>query len=80
MLEEVIQGNIPSSVNLPLSDIEAGLKLEPGNFQKKFAFGKPRKDQRIIVYCKAGVRSSTASKHLVEKGYKRCVCMKVPKG
>lgn len=51
--DEVIQGNIPSSVNLPMSELESGLKLEPGNFQRKFAFGKPRKDQPIIVYCKA---------------------------
>ena len=70
--DEVMYGSIPSSVNLPLSQLEKAMKLEDGRFQKQFAFAKPSKSQDIIVYCKAGVRAGSAIKYLQEKGYKKC--------
>ena len=75
--DEVMYGSIPSSVNLPLSQLEKAMKLEDGRFQKQFAFAKPSKAQDIIVYCKAGVRAASAIKYLQEKGYKKCASISV---
>ncbi|TDL28567.1 Rhodanese-like protein [Rickenella mellea] len=58
--DEVIQGSIPSSVNLPLSIIANSLHLNPVTFKEKHGFEKPRKDQEIIFYCRSGKRSASA--------------------
>ncbi|MBW0541860.1 hypothetical protein O181_081575 [Austropuccinia psidii MF-1] len=67
---EVIQGNIPSSVNLPLSNFEKLLELHPDDFTKTTGFFKPNLNQKLILYCRSGVRSSKALEIAKLKGYK----------
>ncbi|KAI8453563.1 Rhodanese-like domain-containing protein, partial [Phakopsora pachyrhizi] len=69
--DEVIQGNIPSSVNLPLSNYEKSLDLHDDDFKSLNSFKKPVKDQKIVVYCRSGKRSQTAVEIGRLKGFKR---------
>lgn len=56
--EEYDQGHIEGAMLLPVSDILDG-KLD----------SLPDKNQIILVYCRSGNRSATASKYLVKVGY-----------
>ncbi|KAF8898355.1 Rhodanese-like domain-containing protein, partial [Infundibulicybe gibba] len=67
--DEVIQGMIPSAVNLPLSVLANSLHLHHIAFKDKHGFEKPRKDQEVIFYCRSGVRSSSASDVAKRNGY-----------
>ncbi|KAJ6574871.1 Rhodanese-like domain-containing protein [Mycena capillaripes] len=67
--EEVIQGMIPSAVNLPLSVLSNSLHLQPDMFKAKHGFEKPKKSQEVTFYCRSGVRSSSASDVAKRNGY-----------
>lgn len=67
--DEVLQGSIPSAVNLPLSVLPASLNLSAAEFKEKFGFEKPRKDQEVTFYCRSGKRSTTASDVAKRNGY-----------
>lgn len=57
-LQEYNEGHIENSLLLPVDRIQEGeLELLPD------------KDQVILVYCRSGNRSRTASKALIEAGY-----------
>lgn len=71
--EEVIQGSIPSSVNIPLSVLPSSLHLKTDEFEKKFGFAKPRRDQEIVFYCRSGVRAATAGDIAKKNGYEKLV-------
>lgn len=71
--DEVIQGSIPSAVNLPLSEISASLKLNEVKFEQKYGFKKPKEDQEIVFYCRSGKRSASASDVAKRNGYKKYV-------
>lgn len=71
--DEVIQGNIPSSVNLPLSVLSGSLQLPATQFHKKHGFSKPGLDQEIVFYCRSGKRSATASDVAKRNGYTKFV-------
>lgn len=55
---EFAGGHIPGAVNLPLDEISA-----------KAATMLPDKDATLLVYCRSGARSRTASTQLVKLGY-----------
>ncbi|KAF5356332.1 hypothetical protein D9756_004256 [Leucocoprinus leucothites] len=67
---EVIQGMIPSAVNLPLTVLADSLHLSPEAFLQKHGFDKPKKSQRVIFYCRSGMRSTSASDVAKRNGYK----------
>ncbi|PLW53412.1 hypothetical protein PCANC_06104 [Puccinia coronata f. sp. avenae] len=67
---EVIQGSIPSSVNIPMSRFEKVMDLHPDDFRKTQGFPKPALDQKIIFYCRSGARSTTALQIAKDKGFK----------
>jgi len=67
--DEVIQGSIPSSVNLPLSVLSNSLHLQENAFKEKHGFDKPRKNQEIVFYCRSGKRSATACDIAKRNGY-----------
>ncbi|EJT98933.1 Rhodanese-like protein [Dacryopinax primogenitus] len=58
--EEVAQGSIPSSLSLPLSQLQRALHLTPGEFQHTFNFSKPEPEQQVVFYCRSGKRSLSA--------------------
>ncbi|GLB36369.1 putative rhodanese Homology domain containing protein [Lyophyllum shimeji] len=67
--DEVIQGMIPSAVNLPLSELGNSLHLSPDAFLAKHGYEKPKKDQQLIFYCRSGKRSATASDVAKRNGF-----------
>ncbi|KAF7306716.1 Frataxin, mitochondrial [Mycena indigotica] len=67
--EEVIQGMIPSAVNLPLSVLANSLHLQPGEFKARHGFEKPGKEQEVTFYCRSGKRSTSASDIAKRNGY-----------
>jgi rhodanese-related sulfurtransferase len=71
--DEVIQGMIPSAVNLPLSVLANSLHLHHVAFKEKHGFEKPTKDQELIFYCRSGKRSTSASDIAKRNGYNKSV-------
>jgi len=67
--DEVIQGSIPSSVNLPLSVLSNSLHLHKDAFMEKHGFDKPRLAEEIVFYCRSGKRSATACDIAKRNGY-----------
>ncbi|KAF4572700.1 hypothetical protein EYR40_004220 [Pleurotus pulmonarius] len=67
--DEVIQGSIPSAVNLPLSVLGNSLHLSAAAFQEKHGFTKPKRDQEIVFYCRSGKRSASACDIAKRNGY-----------
>ncbi|KAJ7275273.1 Rhodanese-like domain-containing protein [Mycena haematopus] len=67
--DEVIQGMIPSAVNLPLSVLANSLQLQPDTFKAKHGFEKPKKSQEVTFYCRSGKRSTSASDVAKRNGY-----------
>jgi len=57
-LEEFNQGHLEGAVHIPVDDLEGRL-------------GELPQDKPIIVYCKSGGRSKTASNLLIENGFTR---------
>ncbi|KAI0034900.1 Rhodanese-like domain-containing protein, partial [Vararia minispora EC-137] len=68
--DEVIQGSIPSSVNLPLSQMTAAMQVPAEEWQTKFGWPKPRPHQEIVFYCRSGKRSASASDIARRNGFK----------
>lgn len=71
--DEVLQGSIPSAVNLPLSQLPGAFHLPPPEFKAKFGFEKPRPHQELTFYCRSGARSTTASDVAKRNGFTKCV-------
>ena len=62
-------GSIPSSVNLPLSSFEQALSLDESDFTRAYGFRKPKKSTPMIFFCKAGIRSASATSLAKSKGF-----------
>ena len=73
--DEVLQGSIPSSVNLPLSTLPNSLHLDPATFKQRFGFTKPRPNQELIFYCRSGKRSASACDIAKRNGYTEYVIL-----
>lgn len=64
-------GHIPTSINIPIKSAPEAMLLPADEFEDRFGFEKPRADQEVVFYCKAGVRSSAAAKLAEQAGYRR---------
>ncbi|RNF26093.1 Heat shock protein 67Bb [Trypanosoma conorhini] len=62
-------GIIPGALNLPLDQLEAALKSEPGQFKEKYAVPKPPQEDTLIMYCLMGKRAEKGEKVARECGY-----------
>ncbi|KAF8845412.1 Rhodanese-like protein [Paxillus ammoniavirescens] len=71
--DEVMQGSIPSSVNVPLSVLVNSLHLNPQTFRAQHGFEKPKKTQEIVFYCRSGKRSASACDIARRNGYENVV-------
>ncbi|KAF9480448.1 Rhodanese-like protein [Pholiota conissans] len=67
--DEVIQGMIPSAVNIPLTVLANALHMDRKQFAEKFGFEKPRTSQEVVFYCRSGKRSTSASDVAKRNGY-----------
>ena len=68
--DELHNGMIPTAVHLPLYELEEVFALDEKTFKKKYNFKKPDKKKLIILYCRTGGRSYTATSLLSQKGFR----------
>nr|CAI5851035.1 unnamed protein product [Callosobruchus analis] len=67
-------GVIPSSINIPLGELETALKdLTDNQFRDKFGREKPDKQSLIIYSCLKGGRSAKAQELSQQLGYEKYV-------
>lgn len=62
-------GYIPNAINIPVASAPDALFMPADEFEDKFGFAKPKADQELVFYCKAGVRSSAAAQLAQQVGY-----------
>ncbi|XP_078525582.1 thiosulfate:glutathione sulfurtransferase [Lissotriton helveticus] len=69
--EEVSNGKIPSSVNIPVDEIDQALKMDPEDFKKKYAVNKPTPGDDIVVHCQMGRRGARAAEIAMAQGFSK---------
>ena len=69
--DEVMQGMVPSAVNVPLTELSGAFKLRDGEWSRRYGFPKPTSEQELIFYCRSGKRSATACDVAKRNGYKK---------
>jgi rhodanese-related sulfurtransferase len=67
--DEYAAGHIPRTHNMPITTSPDGLFLPADDFFERFGFAKPRRDDEVVFYCKAGVRSRGAAGLAEQAGY-----------
>ena len=68
---EYAAGYIANAINIPVGSSPDALFMPSHEFEDKFGFEKPKADQELIFYCKAGVRSSAAAQLAQQVGYEK---------
>jgi rhodanese-related sulfurtransferase len=63
-------GTIPTSVNIPVQSSPDAFFLTPEEFEERFGFERPEKEDEVVFYCKAGVRSRAAAELAKQAGWK----------
>lgn len=64
-------GTIPGSLNIPITSQPDSFFITPEEFEERFGFDRPAKDQEVVFYCKAGVRSRAAAALARQAGWER---------
>ncbi|CAF4779843.1 unnamed protein product [Pieris macdunnoughi] len=65
-------GQIPSSINIPLKNIQEVLEsMSEAEFQKKYHRSKPSQSDELIFYCKSGKRATEATNVALKLGYSK---------
>ncbi|EON96575.1 putative rhodanese domain-containing protein [Phaeoacremonium minimum UCRPA7] len=62
-------GHIPGAINIPITSNPDSFHITQEEFEDKFGFPRPGKDQELVFYCKAGVRSRAAAALASDAGY-----------
>ncbi|XP_056409106.1 thiosulfate:glutathione sulfurtransferase-like isoform X3 [Hyla sarda] len=69
-VEEVTNGRIPGSVNIPVTEIEDALKMDPEAFKEKYHVAKPQpNDHNLVFHCQMGRRGQKATDIALGLGY-----------
>lgn len=65
-------GAIPGAINLPIGSSPEALMLPEEEFQDRFGIPKPdKKENEVVFYCKAGIRSHSAAELAKQAGYEK---------
>ena len=67
--EELAYGMIPTAHHIPLHEMEFALELVPEDFEKKYGFQKPAKEDTVIFYCRSGGRAAMATAFAEQAGF-----------
>lgn len=54
-------GHVPGAVNIPVTSQPDSFHITEEDFEDRFGYPRPDKDQEVVFYCKAGVRSRAAA-------------------
>jgi len=66
---ELLNGVIPSSKNIPLAEVPPSLDFSPEEFKEKYGFDKFTKEDDLIFHCRTGGRSHEATRIAIAKGF-----------
>lgn len=66
---ELVYGMIPNAKHIVLSEILTALEMPFTEFERKYGFKKPAKNDELIFYCRTGGRSHTAAMIARKKGF-----------
>ncbi|CAG0896814.1 unnamed protein product [Darwinula stevensoni] len=67
-------GKFPTTKIVPLPEMKEAFQLDPDDFQKKYAFPMPPKNQEgLVFYCRKGMRATEAAGDLYLLGYRPSV-------
>jgi len=68
-------GSIPTSINIPMDNVDKELLLTPVEFKQKY--GKTiSKDKKIIFYCRSGTRAEVVTQSSIARGYVNAITYK----
>lgn len=62
-------GTIPSAQNVPIKSAPDALFMTEEDFEDKYGFARPGKDDEVIFFCKSGVRSKAAAQLAAQAGF-----------
>lgn len=66
--DEMAYGKIPTSVNIPLSELTVAFELSPKQCEERYGVAL-KKGERIIFYCRSGSRSQRATDYARSLGF-----------
>ncbi|KAK4193924.1 Rhodanese-like domain-containing protein [Podospora australis] len=64
-------GYIPGAINIPVTSSPDGFFISEEEFEDRFGYPRPPKDQEVVFYCKAGVRSRAAASLAKDAGWEK---------
>ncbi|KKY34149.1 putative rhodanese domain containing protein [Diaporthe ampelina] len=64
-------GHVPGAVNIPVTSQPDSFHIAEEDFEDRFGYPRPAKDQEVVFYCKAGVRSRAAAGLAKDAGWSR---------
>ncbi|KAM4860840.1 thiosulfate:glutathione sulfurtransferase [Thomomys bottae] len=68
--EEAAAGTIPGALNIPVSELETALKMDPATFQSLYSEEKPKlEDENLVFFCQMGKRGFQATQLARDLGY-----------
>jgi thiosulfate:glutathione sulfurtransferase len=67
--DELEYGIIPTAKNIPLGELKLALQMSEENFKSEYSFNKPNKNQKIIFYCRTGIRAKNATLFALNQGF-----------
>ncbi|KAI1457548.1 Rhodanese-like protein [Annulohypoxylon moriforme] len=62
-------GRIPGAVNIPIVSYPDSFHISADEFRDRFGFERPEVDEKVVFYCKAGVRSRAAAEVAMMAGW-----------
>lgn len=62
-------GTIPGAVNIPVTSQPDAFFITAEEFEDRFGFERPGKDQELVFYCKSGVRSRATAAFAKQAGW-----------
>uniref|UniRef100_A0A8C9PZA7 Rhodanese domain-containing protein n=2 Tax=Spermophilus dauricus TaxID=99837 RepID=A0A8C9PZA7_SPEDA len=68
--EEAAAGTIPGAINIPVSELESALQMEPAAFKALYRTEKPKQeDENLVFFCQMGKRGFQATQLARRLGY-----------
>jgi len=66
-------GTIPGSLNIPITSKPDSWFISAEEFEDRFGFERPGKEQEVVFYCRSGVRSRAAAELARQAGWEKVV-------
>lgn len=62
-------GTIPGALNIPVTTQPDAFFITAEEFEDRFGFERPAKEQEVVFYCRSGVRSRAAAELARQAGW-----------